>query len=202
MPEPTTDLTLEQKDRSTIIASLTEREAQAYRYFIKSKQPELSPDLSNEMYELFAMGRTCEDIRKLRGPGFNYGAIVHARIRDLWDTRLQNYQREMVQRVPQVVQQTQLESAEFISKLLAGAHKLLSTKIDQFLASGDQSLLIGTPLENLTLRQYQNLLATLATATGQDNKKTVHHTGGITVTPSRQPSAADHQAMLDAIEIK
>jgi hypothetical protein len=201
MPE-STELTQEQQERSVAMASLTERELQALRYFSKSKQPELSTELSDEMFVLFGQGRTCDDIRKLRGPAMNLGAIVHARVRDLWDKRLQDHQSSLVQRVPQIVQQTQLESAEFISKLLAGAHKLLSDKIDQYLATGESKHLVGTPLEGLTLRQYQQLLTTLATATGQDQKKTVHHTGGITFTPAQKITPANHAAMFDAIEGK
>lgn len=199
MPEPT-ELTREQKDLSFALSCLTEREAQAYRYFARAKQSELSVALSDELYELFSQGRNTLEICKLKQNMIGHGAIVHARVRDLWDKRLQDRQRDLMERVPQVVQQTQLESAEFLTKLLAGAHKLFSAQLDQYLATGDKAHLVGTPLEGLTLRQYQQILATLATATGQDNKKTVHHTGAITVTPAQKVTPANHAAMFDAIE--
>lgn len=194
------DLTVEQKDLAQRLSLLGERELQAYKYSIKNKQPELSPALSDELYELFLQGRTCEEIRKTK-PALAFGAIVRARIDQLWDKRAADHQRELLQRVPVVVQQTQLESAEFISKLLMASHKMLEGQINDFLATGDKKHLSGTFLENITVKQYRDLLSTLVEATGQNQKKTVVHTGGITVTPQRAPSAAEAHSILDAVEI-
>ncbi len=183
------------------MATLSDRDAYALRKFVQMKMPELSPELSIELFELFAQGRDCEEIRKLK-PGLSLGSIVHARIRDLWDMQKSDIQRKLVTEVPAKVQQVQLESADFLVKLLAASHKLLQEPIDKFLATGDKIHLKGTALENLTLKQYQAILETLGKATGQDQKKHIHHTGGITVTQRPQPTAAEASNILDAIEIK
>ncbi len=184
-----------------VAQALSDREAFALRKFVSAKMPELSPELSIELFELFSQGRDCEEIRKLK-PGLSLGAIVHCRVRDLWDVQRADIQRKLATEVPAKVQKVQLESADFLVKLLAASHKLLQEPIDKFLATGDKIHLKGTALENLTLKQYQSILETLGKATGQDQKKHVHHTGGITVTQRPQPTAAEASNILDAIEIK
>ncbi len=199
----TTALSEIDKRRSAVLASLNERETQAYRYFIRAKQPELGPELSADLYQLFAQGKSCEDIRRLK-PGLAFGAIVHARVRDGWDLQREDRQRELVEKVPAMVQQTQLESADFLSRMLAATHKMFSEKIDLFLATGDKTHLIGTPLETMSFKQYEKILELLLHTTGQDNKKTVNVTGGITVTPGAKKRLTDVEAaaILDAIDVE
>ncbi len=103
---PETALSEVDKRRSAAIALLSEREAQAYRYFIRAKKPELGLELSADLFQLYQQGKSCEDIRKLK-PGLEFGSIVHARVRDNWDLQRDERQRQLVEKVPAMVQQTQ-----------------------------------------------------------------------------------------------
>ncbi len=93
--------------------------------------------------------------------------------------------------------------------MVAATHKLFSEKIDLFLATGDKSHLVGTPLEHIGvgvgggMKQYEKILDLLLHVTGQDNKKTVNVTGGITVTPGAKKRLTDVEAaaILDAIDV-
>ncbi len=203
MAESTEIALSEREERlAAVIAALDPRELGAYRYFVKQKQHELSVELSEKMYTLFAQGRTCDEIRKLdANKAIGLGAIVHARIRDDWDGQLSTRQRHLVTQIPAVVQQTQLESADFLASLLAASHKLMKEKVDLYLQTGEKEHLKDTPLENLSLRGYQNILATLQSVTGQDKKKTVNVTGGITVTQNKAPTPIEAADILDLIEI-
>jgi len=194
------ELTVEESALAKILSSLSDREAGAYRYFLRAKQPELAAELSDELFVLFCQGRDCDEIRKVK-PGLGLGPIVHARIRDKWDERLAEYQRGLVQKVPVLVQQTQLESAEFLTSVMAAGHMLVQKQIDDFMATGNKDHLKGTFLENMTLGQYQKVLEMLMKVTGQDSKKTINHTGGITIAPAKRVSGADAAAILDALEL-
>ena len=193
------ELTTEEKEKAHALSLLSERELQAYKYSVKNNQPALSSILADELYELFKQGRTCEEIRKSK-PGLAYGAIVQARVKDLWDKRRQEHQTSLIQTVPQTVQQTQMESAGFIAKLLMASNKLMEGQIDAFLATGDKAHLKDTFLETLSIKQYRDLLATLAEATGQNQKKTVNH--NVTFTPQKAPTAAEAHSILDAVVIE
>lgn len=198
------EITLSDREErmAAVIGALDPRELGAYRYFVKQKQPELSIELSEKMYNLFAQGRTCDEIRKMdANKAIGLGSIVHARIRDDWDGQLLTRQQHLVTNTPTVVQQTQLESADFLASLLAASHKLLKEKVDLYLQTGDVAHLKGTLLENLSLKGYQSILDTLMKVTGQDNKKTVTVTGGITVTQTKAPTPVEAADILDLIEV-
>lgn len=167
-----------------VVQALSDRERKAYQYFCQGDQDVISEELSGKLLELFQQGKDCEEIRRLH-PGIGLGQIVHARVRDRWDEKKDASLYRLRTEVPQSVERTQLESAAFLSKWLLVAHKKYGDKLDQFLATGNEALLVGTPFESMTLRGYREVLEALAKATGQDQKKTVKVTGGITVTPVR-----------------
>lgn len=187
-----------EKEMVAVISSLNGREAAAYKYFIANKQIELSVETSMKLYELYVQGSDCEEIRR-QNQGLGLGSIIHARIRDSWDRHRDEYLRNLEIKIPARVMQTQLESAEFLAKMLLAGHKLYGQKLDAFLATGDQDQLKGTPLEGLSMKGYQLILENLMKVTGLDGKKTVEVKGGISVTSSRPTTSAEASDILEAL---
>jgi len=180
-----------------IVAALPDKERSAYGYFLRSGQTELSADLSAELQAAFNLGATCDEIRKAR-QGLSLGQIVHARVRDRWDEQREVSIQRLRVDAPALAERSQLESVEFFSKMLAVAHRKYGPQLDLYLATGQEIHLVGTPFEKMSVRLYREILDGLARATGQDQKKTVKVTGGITVTPVRPgdiSSAAASEAL-------
>lgn len=190
-------LTKEQKTAAAI-TRLDARELAAYRYFINADYPALSGDLSEKYYDLFLAGASCEDIRKANA-GVSLGSIVHARVRDGWDLQKADHLEDLKRDIPDRVTKTQLDSADFLQKLLTTVHLVHSEKLDLFLATGEKTHLKGTPFENLKMKEYQQILELLLKVTGQDNKKVLEIKGGITVDQKGVPTVEEAADILDVL---
>jgi polyhydroxyalkanoate synthesis regulator phasin len=181
------------------VEGLSPKEAYALRHFKFSKQAEISPSKSAEMYELYQNGTDCEGIRKLN-PGFGLGQIVHARVRDGWDVKKEEYQHRLLETAGPRVMQAQVESTQFLADMLAAAVKMNWEAVKRYLQDGNKDHLKDTPLEGgVTMRQMREIIDTLQVATGQDKKKVVKHEGELTVRASKrvnQEQAADVLAAL------
>lgn len=183
---------------ATAITKLDARELAAYKYFISAKYPDLSQELSQKFYELFENGASCEEIRKAN-PGLSLGAIVHARVKDGWDAMRSNHLSDLERDIPERVAKTQLDSANFLQKLLTATHMIHSEALDKFLATGDKKHLKGTPLESVKMKDYQNIIELLMKVTGQENKKILEVKGGITVDSKKVPTVEEAANILDVL---
>lgn len=183
---------------ATAISRLDARELSAYKYFINAHYPELGQELSQKFYVLFESGASCEEIRKAN-PGISLGAIVQTRVRDGWDVMRANHLEDLKRDIPDRVTKTQLDSADFLQKLLTATHLVHSEALDKFLATGDKAHLRGTPFENMKLKEYQQILELLLKVTGQDNKKVVEVKGGITVQNKGIPTIEEAANILDVL---
>jgi hypothetical protein len=172
----------------------------AYKYFINANYPELSGDLSEKYYELFLAGASCEDIRKAN-PGVGLGSIVHARVRDGWDLQKVEHLQDLKRDIPERVAKTQLDSAEFLQKILTSVHLVHRESLDKFLATGDKSHLTGTPFANMKMKDYQQVIELLLKVTGQENKKVLEVQGGITVNNNNKgiPTIEEAADILDVL---
>lgn len=183
---------------ATAISRLDARELASYKYFIGAKYPDLSQELSQKFYALFENGAACEEIRKAN-PGISLGAIVHARVRDGWDIMKAQHLEDLKRDIPDRVAKTQLDSADFLQKLLTATHMIHSEALDKFLATGDKIHLKGTPLESLKMRDYQQIIELLLKVTGQENRKIVEIKGGITVDNKKVPTVEEASQILDVL---
>ncbi len=181
---------------SESIQALTAKEAHALKYFTQAKHLELSPQKAGELYELYANGKDCEEIRRLN-PGLGLGQIVHARIRDDWDQKKNEHQQKLFENAAPRVMQVQLETSQYLADMLAAAVKLNWDKVKMYLQDGNTNHLKGTPLEEgVSIKKLTEIIATLQQVTGQDKKKVVEHRGGVTVSHSKSKMTQDEAAAL------
>lgn len=183
--------------QEAVVKSLSEREGYAYRVFAASGANELAPEGAKACFELFLIGKTCDDIQKAY-PEYGFGQVVHARVRDEWDARKVEQLERLKNEVPVQAGMAQLQSVDFLSKMLRAMHLSFSDELDLFLATGDKAHLKGTPLETFTMKQYQQVLELMIRATGQEQKKTVVVQGGITVSKA-SVSVEEHANILDVL---
>jgi hypothetical protein len=172
---------------ATSLKSLNKRELDAYKYAVDMSQPDVKPEMAEEMYSLFASGSTCEGIRR-QMVSYSLGQVVVARVTGNWDGRLAEYRAILIQTIPERAAQTQLESVELVSAMLQATNKKWIEKIKQYIATGDDKLLEGIPLPK-TIKDVQALVELFLKMTGQE-KKRIEVTGGLTV---------DHQGAAAAV---
>lgn len=188
------------KEQITAVAitKLDARELASYKYFVNTSYPPLAQDLSQKFYELFENGASCEEIRKAN-PGLSLGSIVHARVRDGWDVMRSNHLLDLERDIPERVAKTQLDSADFLQKLLTATHMIHSEALNQFLATGDKKHLAGTPFVNMKLKDYQQIIELLLKVTGQENKKILEVKGSVTVQNKGVPTVEEAANILDVL---
>ncbi len=181
------------------VEALTPAEAHALRYFKQARQPEVSPDKSAEMFELYLNGKSCDEIRRLN-KGLSLGQIIHCRVRDEWDLKRDQHRASLQVEVVPRVMDAQLEAADFLGDMLAASVRLHGDAIKMFLQTGDKGHLKGTPLESgFTLKQIRDLIDTLRAVTGQGDKKVVEHRGSVSVDHTPRVSQDEAADILDAL---
>lgn len=172
------------------LSVLTPKERQTYEKWLEAELPPISVIKALEFFELFCTGTTCAQIHKLN-PQYELGAIIHARLRDKWDQKHDEYVAQMYDTIRDKVFQTQMESISFTTDLLAAAHKLHGEKIKKYLQTGDAKHLIGA-LRIDSLKQYKDGVELLLRSTGQDKQKE-----NILPAPQQQRSNASSE-VIDA----
>lgn len=186
--------------------ALNSRELAAYDY-VNSRpalQQALSPDTQAKFFSLFLNGTSCEEIARLN-KGVSLGNIVRARVEGKWDLKRAEHIEHLLLTTRERLQQISLESVEFVSNMLAAAHKLYGDKFKQFLQTGQEADL--GPFSIHGLKAYKEAIELLKTITGQDKKpqkvegEIVHtHHVAQPLTPSNRgmtPKEA-RQVVLDA----
>jgi hypothetical protein len=200
MTTPTNNASDKETRLANALSGLSEKEAGAYRYFVKAKQAPISEDRADEMFELYLQGADCDEIRK-RVQGFGLGQIVAARVMYGWDSRRGEYRRDLETQVPVRAAQVHLEQVDFISDLLTASQVSTRKKIREYLATGNEKLLEGLPLPK-TIKDYKELVQLFMTATGQD-KKRIEVTGKVTIDnatgTANQVTAAEASRIMDDI---
>lgn len=177
LPPQTQALTIvetQQEERRSLLEALSERELDSLKRFREGKTKGLSyplaPVTQAKLFELYLNGSCCEDIQKLN-PTFTLGQVVDACVDGKWEQRRRNHINRLLSRVRDRVVQVQSESVEFMSNMLAAAHKLHGDKLKKFLQTGNEKDLGDVKIENL--EQYRKAADVLLKLTGQSNTQKV-----------------------------
>jgi len=148
-------------------ALLNERELYAYNHFCSGQLPPIAPSLNAKMFGLFLQGRTCEEIRRLN-QAITLGQIVAARIEGDWDRRRSEHLDRLLTETSLRVQQSTLETANFVCDLLAVADKEHGDKLRLYLQTGDKKDLGEFKIDSIfNLKQTIEVLQKL---TGQERQ--------------------------------
>jgi hypothetical protein len=148
-----------------------ERKAlQEYEVKVLADDPRriLAPSTAGKFFSLFLQGYGSKEIHDLN-PSFPLGMIVHARVKYGWDLERENHLKELMGRVKEKVLLTQLESAHYLTDVLAAIHKLNGDKIKKFLQTGDPAELKDLSIG--TLQNYAKTFELISKLTGQNREK-------------------------------
>lgn len=149
--------------------NLTVMEREAYDKWRRGTDTTpLSPVVALKMYELFLLGHSCEDIARANENKFPLGMVVNARIVHDWDRRRSAYLDKMYEDAGNVIRQRQIESAFFLSDVMAVAHKQFGQKLRTYIQTGDESVLKGIDLKVTSLTTYKMAIDALMKVTGQE----------------------------------
>lgn len=179
---------------------LSEAELDAYRKYVESGKPALSPTTAAQFYALFLQGYSTSEILK-HHPALGLGIIVRARIDYDWDFQRDEYVRQLMTGVQATVQKSTLEAIQFASDGMAVFHRLAGKRFKEFLQTGDEKVL--GDWKDLSFRTYKDFVEMLMRLTGQDDKKvsgTVRHVvetpQGVDVIPQDRPITSAEAASL------
>lgn len=194
---------------ATAIAALDPRERNAYKYFLQAKQ-EVSPDLSDELFQLYLQGADCEEIRRQRKNSVGLSLIVACRVIYDWDARRAAYRSDLVTNLPARTEQVQAEQVNFMADLLTATQLSTRKKVREYLATGDEKLLEGLPIPK-NMREYGALFDMFLRGSGNDKKRIEvsgrvthdHHTGAATgVSPDEAAGIIDGLLSDRAIDVE
>lgn len=183
------------------IADLTDKERAAFKYHNASVQRKEAFDIPDDgwqsLYDLYQSGKTCEEIRRIHNPKFSLGQIVSARVVHDFNGLLDEYRRELLPKVQLQVNTVQIETASTITDMIAACNKMWGESIQRYLQTGDKAALKGTPIENMTIKNYRDLLGTLMEVTGQTAAKAPLQPSPMPTLPKSTFSPEDAAALLD-----
>lgn len=150
---------------------LNTRELTAYRAYMRLNQPPMSPKLQAELYNLFLQGHSCESIASINHQFGNasLGMIIRARLENEWDKKRQEYVQDLMENIGSKVKQTTMESANFVSDMMAAINKYYGSRYRKYIQTGNEEDLDGIELPSMTF--YPKVVEMLLKLTGQDNNK-------------------------------
>jgi hypothetical protein len=172
--------------KKEVLDALNDREVGAYKYFMASKKPSLAPALNARLFQLFLNGKGCEEIRRLN-QSLGLGEIVAARIQGDWDRLRLDHQTRLLEETSLRVQQSTLETAEFVCDMLAVANREHGDKMRLYLQSGNPE-----DLGEFRIKSIQGLkfaIEALQKLTGQERTQTINVKGKVSHTTA--PAAID-----------
>lgn len=146
---------------------LTSRELAAYRFWSKSGQPRLAPSLQEQLYTLFLQGKSVDDILR-SNKGLSLAQITTARVEGEWDLRRDEYLSDLLDRSRSNLQQSTLEAVQFMTDILAVAHKKFGTAAKMYIQTGDESHLKGFQIDNI--HQYKQIVEILQKLSGAEHQ--------------------------------
>ena len=150
---------------------LSPAEKKIYQDWQENKsKPSISPATAAKLFGLFVHGISCQEIVNINTPAFCIEQVLEARVRDGWDEKRRSYTDDLYAGVLNNVRQVQVESIQFVSDMLAAAHKHHGNKLRRYLQNGDEKELDGMSVDSF--RTYKSVAETLLKLTGQDKDKT------------------------------
>lgn len=151
----------------------------------------LSPVLSDQLYEVFLQGTSCEEIAR-NNPGISLGQVLEARLASHWDDRRTRHLEDLLDNAKGRLQQTHLEAAEFVRGYLTAVHKALGSKSKKFLQTG-QMKDFPKFTDEVSWARYKQATELLMKLTGQNVERqqvsgVVEHRVTVTRPPSDAPA--------------
>jgi hypothetical protein len=145
------------------------------------------------LFNLFLLGKTCEEIRRLNQQ-LQLGQIVAARVEGRWDERREEHLDQLLNATTQRVQQTTLETADFVCDILAVANREHGDRLRRYLQTGDDTELGDFRVTSLTTLKVA--IETLQKLTGQDKQQKLTVTGDLTTrqAPAQEALPSSDQA--------
>lgn len=147
---------------------LTDRERETYERWLSSGKPPISVSTAAKMFEVFLQGKSTKDIHRLN-PSFEWGAIIHARLRDGWDEQQAEFITDMYSTARERVAKAQFDAIEMVSNLLTVTAEENNEKYLKYLQSKNPEDLKGA-IKIESLRQFKEAAESLRMLTGQDKK--------------------------------
>ncbi len=134
---------------------ITENQLALYR--VSLALPPVPAKQSAELYELFLLGKTLQEIADITGTGL--GLVVRACIEDKWAERRAEYMEGLMAMTHGKVNKMQLEFLGHLALEVAVYSKLYEPNMLKFIMSGDKADLAGVPLMSLkTLSEIMSKL--------------------------------------------
>jgi len=157
---------------TTAQADLPPDDLQLLTEYVVSGGLPLAPEAAAKFLSLFMNGSDAHEIARLNKP-FKVAQILDAQVRYKWAEKREQYSIELQSRVPAKVLQTQLETSELITDVLAVANKRYGDKLKKYIQSGDEKDLDGV-MNVESLKELLKLSEGLLKITGQDRVSKVN----------------------------
>lgn len=180
------------------LATLSSRELHAYKIWAGSNKPSLAPSLNAKLFQLYLNGKDCEEIRRLN-PQLSLGEIAAAKIQGEWGRRREEHLSQLLEETSKRVQQTSMETTDFLCDILTAANREHGDKLRRFIQTGDSKDLGDFKIQSLA--SLKTVIETLYKLTGQDKQSQVRITGEVVhrKTEVIRPTSAEAGAVLKLI---
>jgi len=149
---------------------LSEDEADELQRWLPKGRPPIAVSTAAKLFEVFMQGQTCKQIHKLN-PQFDYGSIIHARIRDGWDEKRAEYVAHTYGSIREKVVKAQMDAIEMTANLLSVTAEQNNKKYLKYLQTKDEQELKGS-IQIDSLKQFKEAVESLQKFTGQDKDAT------------------------------
>lgn len=167
-------------DIPSSLSFLSEEEYLMYKDALDNGVKSIAPSLQAQMFELFLDGYDCKEISK-QNPHFSEKDILYCRIKYKWDNERDLYAFKLRDLVKKRLEQTKLESIEYITNMLAVHHKVSKDQMLRYLQSGKEEDIPTQWIKNPN--SYKNVIEILQKLTGEDKvtKQQIYSTSEITI---------------------
>lgn len=123
------------------------------------QEPPLHLSVALKLYELFLNGYTCEDIYNVNGGKYPLGQIIDAKERYSWESNREKQVAGMLSKIEDKIVKAKYEAINVVSDLVNAASKLYNTRIQEYLQTGDESVL--ETLEITNIKNFKTLVGML-----------------------------------------
>lgn len=179
------------------IKNLTEKELEAYNYFVNLNESVPVPEEQAKLFVLFLSGKSCQEIQE-SNQQFSLGQVIYCRLLGEWDNRYNAYLTELLNNTMKRLQTVTLETIGFLCDLISVANAEHGEKIRNYIKTKNPEDLGG--LQITTLNGYKNAIELLQKITGQDGQKkkeiTINHTNNSSGFNARSGVSSDDASKI------
>lgn len=169
-------------------------------YIEKGGHP-LAPQTAAAFYNLYLNGSDCREIHRLNS-SFPYESVLWARVKYNWDAQRDEYVFQLQLGIKDKMVRAQLETASFLTDVLAAARKKHGDKIKKYLQTGNDADL-GNAMNVDTIHGLLKAVEGLQKITGQDRETKIRKEETLNVnvntTPADSTLSSDSAAKILSI---